>query len=107
MEYVRKDHPLRGLCYVLAEAVYHNGAKKRGFRPHRAKWFGVSHWWLQNSIGQVIDPTADQFIATFPYQWGKPAGFLTKEPSKRAKLLMVSLDKARFTGRVNAPGGSK
>jgi hypothetical protein len=77
---------------------------------------GVSHWVLARSkrssliwysdinafrdVGDMIDITQDQFrinsnnnrnwYGTLNYYWGKatPKGFLTKEPSKRAQILM-------------------
>ena len=87
---IKSNHPLRGTCYVLTEALYYNGGKEAGLRPYRATWAGVSHWWLQDKQGQVTDLTADQFTVPFPYQQGKPAWFLTQEPCKRTiKLLKV------------------
>ena len=38
----------------------------------------------------VIDPTADQFGTPVPYAKGKGKGFLTLQPSKRARDLLVA-----------------
>lgn len=38
-----------------------------------------------------LDPTSSQFKTRPPYEEGRAAGFLTKEPSKRARELMKTL----------------
>jgi hypothetical protein len=93
---VKVEHPLFGLCYVMTEALYHNGGREAGYRPYHAKWLGISHWWLQNTKGEIIDLTADQFRFPFPYQRGRVGGFLTKLPSKRTQKLMKVLDEIRY-----------
>ena len=98
----RKNHPLYGLCYVMAEAIYFNGGKKRGLRPYRATIIDsmtderISHWWLEDRNGKVVDPTADQFKHPFPYHFGKPAGFLTKQQSRRSVELTIALRMASY-----------
>lgn len=92
---VKPNHPLRGMCYVLSEALYHNGGKDAGLRPYRATYRGISHWWLQDDSNRIVDLTADQFEEGFPYWRGKRAGFLTKAPSKRMITLMKTLDQVR------------
>lgn len=85
----------RGNCYVTAEALYHLlGGKRAGYRPHFVKHEGDTHWYLVLDIPSkegkriVIDPTASQFKAPPPYQFGRACGFLTKRPSKRAREMM-------------------
>lgn len=69
---------------------------------------GDTHWWLEkhgldshyaNSDGKVVlsipgdllcrlDPTVSQFKNLPDYSKGRGRGFLTKRPSKRARILM-------------------
>jgi hypothetical protein len=53
---------------------------------------GNSHWFLKHSSGKILDATSDQFATAVPYEKAKGRGFLTKEPSKRAKTLMSRLE---------------
>ena len=84
-----------GHCYVASEALYHLFFKYIGFKPYRAKdKEGITHWWLQNKGGYIIDPTATQYYDRGlypPYKKGKCGGFLTKWPSLRAKILMIRI----------------
>lgn len=82
-------HPLYGHCYVSAEALYHIlGGKGSGWKPHRGRdYAGVVHWWLENTDGEILDPTAAQYTDFGfmpPYENGKSGGFLTgAKPSRR------------------------
>lgn len=99
--YRRENRPTAGACYVASEAIYHlAGGREAGLVPMRVKHEGVSHWWLRDADGNVIDPTADQFDEPVPYTEGKAGGFLTKEPSKRALALMgrINLSKVQSLG---------
>ncbi|AXQ68317.1 hypothetical protein HOT99_gp300 [Caulobacter phage CcrBL10] len=52
---------------------------------------GGTHWWLANAAGQRLDPTAEQYLIEGcepPYAAGRPCGFLTKQPSKRAAVVI-------------------
>ena len=60
-------------------------------KPVRARYYGLTHWWLETNEGRVIDFTADQYTRPFPYHKGKRGGFLTKQPSKRARAIMEVL----------------
>jgi len=87
---------MRGNCYVTCEALYHLlGGKEAGWIPRIMKWEGDTHWFLWNvSTSQLLDPTASQFKerpGSSDYYMAKGCGFLTKEPSKRAKALMKIL----------------
>jgi hypothetical protein len=76
-------------CYVASEAYYHlKGGKAAGLKPVNGKVDGISHWWLVDSVGCVIDITAEQFDAPVDYSAGRGRGFLTKKPSKRAQELI-------------------
>lgn len=74
-----------GHCYVASETLYHlMGGKESGLKP-----FGLGdHWWLQDGSDQIIDITSAQFDYKFPYYLGRHRSFLTRTPSKRAKILM-------------------
>lgn len=83
-----------GHCYVASEAIYHLlGGPSSGLKPVRLKMDdGVVHWWLEDQEGNVIDATHDQFSHEIPYEQGRPGGFLTKEPSARARQVMERVD---------------
>jgi hypothetical protein len=77
-----------GHCYVACEALYHLGARERGYRPAVIRMGDITHWFLIDAQGAVLDPTGDQFPEPVDYAKGRRIGFLTREPSKRARLLM-------------------
>lgn len=79
-------HPHAGHCYVASEAIWH--ATGRRMRIRRAPCPGGQHWWLETRRGHVVDPTAAQFPGGFDYAAGIGAAFLTREPSKQARVLM-------------------
>ena len=88
----------RGNCYVASEALYHLlGGKAAGWTPMQMQvpadppQEGIydSHWFLRHSSGQIVDPTASQFLnTTLDYSAARGRGFLTLLPSKKAALLM-------------------
>lgn len=88
-----KANPLYGHCYVASEALYHwLGASDR-FHVYRGRDDkDVVHWWLVDiKTGEIVDVTADQYYSKGlkpPYEQGRRGTFLTREPSKRAKILM-------------------
>lgn len=86
-KYRGKDR-LRGHCYVASEAFFHlAGGKDAGYKPMTVRHECVVHWYLLGPEG-VVDLTVDQFDTPVPYHFGRGRGFLTKEPSKRARILM-------------------
>lgn len=87
--------PLAGYCYVVSETLYHTWGKQNGYQPTQIEWEGVSHWYLSDMTGDVIDLTSSQFDTTPDYPLGKRRGFLTKEPSKRSQTLISRLEPAR------------
>lgn len=89
LKYDKFYHPLSGMCYIASEAYYHLEGKKLGYKPKRATYKSMSHWWLENENGSILDLTAAQFPFRFPYYLGKWAAFLTKQPSKRAKQIIA------------------
>lgn len=50
------------------------------------------HWFLKHRItGKVIDPTVGQFKTTPDYGKAKGKGFLTKNPSRRCRVLITKV----------------
>ena len=74
-----------GHCYVASEALHH---LIPGMRPQLIRHEGRSHWFLLDASGSVVDVTASQFHKPVPYGRAIGKGFLTKGPSKRARVLM-------------------
>lgn len=90
-----RDHPnpVAGHCYVASEVLYHQlGGKAAGWTPQTVRHEGGPHWYLKNQDGAIVDPTCDQFVTPVPYDQGRGCGFLTKQPSKRARTLMQRID---------------
>lgn len=86
------DRPTTGYCYVVAEVVYHYLVPK-GSQPYVMKiGENETHWFIQDPGGRVIDLTADQFDEPIDYTQGKPRNFLTKNISKRGKMLATLLE---------------
>jgi hypothetical protein len=94
-------HPLTGHCYAASEAVYHLlGGKAAGLTPMvmaAPKPDGTrgTHWYLRcddkrlaATSTRYIDPTWSQFGVPPMWTEGRGAGFLTRQPSKRAKTLI-------------------
>lgn len=79
-----------GHCYVASEAAYHAlGGPASGFTPQFVRHEGEPHWYLKHdATGLIVDLTADQFATPVPYAQGRGKGFLTKEPSKRARVIL-------------------
>ncbi len=102
-----KNNPMFGHCYVATETLFHmlydvnksddnffvfNGVNDNEFKPHYGKDDNnITHWWLQNSEGKILDITSEQYTSfnkVPPYKNGRKGYFLTKYPSKRAKKLI-------------------
>lgn len=94
---VRKEYSssnlLAGLCYTASEAIYH--LSDDPLKPYCVRWGSKphqTHWYLKHrETGQRIDVTASQFPAVdfvnlYNHEVGK--GFLTKGPSRRARLVL-------------------
>jgi len=84
---------LDGHCYIAAEALWHLLGRVDYF-PYFAVYKDeggrATHWWLVNKhTKKIVDPTKEQYLPDDPpYHLGKRGGFLTKLPSKRAKLVI-------------------
>jgi hypothetical protein len=84
-----------GHCYVASETAYHLlGGKAEGWKSYFIEHENCSHWFIKHKSGLIIDFTADQFTNHIPYNKGIGKGFLTKQPSKRAKILMQRIAKS-------------
>jgi hypothetical protein len=87
-----RQHPMAGHCYVASEAIYHLlGGREAGYTPQVIQHEGGAHWFLRGAEGEIIDPTADQFSTPVPYEQGRGVGFLTRQPSKRACVVIERL----------------
>jgi hypothetical protein len=86
------SNPLAGHCYVASEAAWHAmGGQASGWKPCTMRWEGSPHWFLRHQDGRVLDLTAGQFESTPDYSLGKGCGFLTRQPSKRAQVVLSRL----------------
>jgi hypothetical protein len=88
-----QKHPLAGHCYTASEVLFVVlGGKRKGLMAQVARDpAGGTHWWLKDKSGRILDPTHEQFTAfgkTPPYAAGRGVGFLTKKPSRRARIVM-------------------
>lgn len=82
-------HPVAGHCYAASEAVYHMmGGKEGGWTPMQVEHEGGPHWFLNHPQHGRMDLTSAQFKSPVPYDKAKGKGFLTKEPSARARFIM-------------------
>jgi hypothetical protein len=91
-EYQQNPNPMAGHCYVASEALFFLlGGKQAGLKPMRIQHEKSMHWFLLDYDGTIIDATSDQFQTPVPYEKGIGNGFLTKQPSKRAKTLLSKI----------------
>jgi len=100
-KYRGRENPLAGHCYVASEALYHLlGGKEAGWKPMSVRHEGEPHWFLKHESGLVVDATESQFQEPVPVCDARGKGFLTKQPSKRAQIV---IDRVR--AKVPAPPG--
>lgn len=87
-------HKTWGQCYAATEALFHAlGGFDGEWVPARGKDDdGIVHWWLEHKqSGEILDPTSEQYTSRGqqpPYDRGRRAGFLTRDPSKRAAQIL-------------------
>lgn len=92
-EWRAQSCPLEGHCYVASEALWHLLGRK-DWKPMVATYFEgerrCTHWWLEHRVSGVrADPTREQYLPDIPpYEIGRGSGFLTRKPSKRAKVVI-------------------
>ena len=83
-----------GHCYVVSEVIYHLNYKE--WNPCFVRHEGEPHWYLTHvTTGRILDLTASQFKTPVSYDKGVRKGFLTRQPSKRAKILMERIAHVR------------
>lgn len=83
------ENPMAGHCYVASEAFLHLvGGKSAGWKPMFTRHYDQPHWFLQHNIGGRVDITASQFDEPVKYHVARGKGFLTKQPSKRAQIVI-------------------
>lgn len=79
-------NPLAGHCYVASEALFHLlGGREKGWGARTVKFYGANHWFLQHPVLGILDVTAAQYDDPVPYHESRGRGFLTSQPSKRAR----------------------
>jgi hypothetical protein len=105
------ENPMFGHCYVASEALYHLlGGPASGLQSYRGKDdTGDVHWWLEDRLtGECLDVTADQYLSVGkkpPYAAGRAGPFLTKEPSKRARIVIDRVTPRSQPSRRPQPRG--
>lgn len=86
------SRPLAGHCYVAAEALYHATGGAKRWIVCRLRHEGATHWFLRDRRNRlVMDPTAEQFDTAPRYEAATPTGFLTRKPSRRARIVMEAI----------------
>lgn len=88
--------PLAGHCYVASEALYYLlGGKPMMWKPMYMVYNRQPHWFLHHQFGVILDVTGSQFgtKGLLPYHTARGKGFLTKQPSKRAQILINRINK--------------
>jgi len=83
----KRLNALSGHCYVASEVYFHlSDEPLMACHIHHE---GSSHWFLRNKVtDEIVDITARQFETPVPHEQARGTGFLTKLPSKRARILM-------------------
>ena len=88
-EFRGNPNPLSGHCYVASEAFFHLTPNPRMWKPGSIKLKNCVHWILvHRRTGEIVDITAKQFTNPISYDKFVGRGFLTKQPSKRTKILI-------------------
>lgn len=94
-----------GHCYVASEAAYYLlGGKEEGWKPMHMNHLGASHWFLKHESGAILDLTRDQFNSPLDYSKARGAAFLTRQPSKRAKKLLIRIKESHILDRLEKSG---
>lgn len=94
--YKGNENPMAGHCYVASEALYHLlGGKQSPWVPQYVHHEGSPHWFLKHKgTGEVLDATSEQFKTKVPYHASVGKGFLTREPSARARTVIQGVHAA-------------
>ena len=91
---IKGKNKFTGHCYVASECYYH--LANETLKIYHIKHENSTHWFLRNDKNEIIDLTFEQFKTPVPYQNAKRGAFLTKEPSKRSKILIDRVVKDSF-----------
>lgn len=95
-EWRKQQHPLEGFCYVASEVLFY-ALGPEDWQPMSGTYDRngkeAQHWWLvHKTTNRILDATSDQFWndeqLRMLYEEGKPRAFLTKKPSRRARILI-------------------
>lgn len=104
-QYRNNGNLLGGFCYTASEAIYHLSADL--MLPWCVRYGKLSHqthWYLTLAeTGEVVDVTGSQFAdmdAYAIYDHAVRKGFLTKQPSKRARLVLDRIDRRFYWKRT-------
>lgn len=90
-----------GHCYVASEAAYYLlGGKEEGWKPMHMTYLGRSHWFLKHESGFILDLTYNQFKGKLDYSKARGTGFLTKNPSRRARTLIIRIRESQNWSRL-------
>jgi 8-oxo-dGTP pyrophosphatase MutT (NUDIX family) len=94
--YKGNPNPMAGHCYVASEALYHMlGGKQSPWVPQYVHHEGSPHWFLKHrGTGEVLDATSEQFKTPVPYHASVGKGFLTRDPSARARTVIQAAQAA-------------
>jgi hypothetical protein len=93
--------PMTGHCYVASEAL--RSLLGPEWRPMFIEHEGSPHWFLKHEDGRILDVTSSQFSSPVPYDKAKGKGFLTREPSARARTVLERVRRAQFDGSEIIP----
>lgn len=86
-KYKGNSNPLAGHCYVVSEVLYHLYPGK--YKPFFIRHEDCPHWFLKDiKTNRIVDLTASQFSKKINYKEAIGKGFLTKNPSKRAMIIL-------------------
>ena len=89
-QYQNDDDPLYGHCYVASEVYYHLKGCSEGYKPYCLKVENGTHWFLMNkNTNKIIDITKGNRL--YDYDSAKHVPFMTKQPSKRAYVIIKEL----------------
>jgi len=89
----KSENRLWGHCYVASETFYHLRGGKELYQVKRMKVGKVNHWFLlRKEDEEIVDITSGQFDFELDYSTAINAVFLTKNASKRAKVLIERVE---------------
>lgn len=91
-KYRDKSRPLFGHCYTASEIYFHLRGKEDGYCSYCMEIPEGTHWFLKNpKTNDIIDLTCGR--EEYDYSKSRPVPFMTKQPSKRAKIIIEKIKK--------------